>query len=68
MRNLETLSDKFIKEIAFIDYELTGPCGSEFEWFLRGERKKILDMIEYFNLDRELILSEAKALQMTKVG
>ncbi len=65
---MKDLTKKFIQEIAFIDYGLTGSCGIEFEWFLRGERKKIIDMIEFFDLDRNEIEREAKKLQMQKVG
>ena len=67
MDKFESLSNKFIKEIAYIDFQLTGPNGVEFEWFLRGERKKIVDMIEFFNLDRGMIMTEAEMLQMTMV-
>ena len=62
------LSEEFVRRIAFIDYELTGDCGTEYEWFLRGERKMIMDMIQYFKMDEADILRKAHRLQMTKVG
>ena len=63
----ESLTNKFIHDIAYIDFELTGESGVEFEWFLRGEKRKIIEMIEFFNLDRGHIMREAEKIQMTMV-
>ena len=65
---MKNLTHKLTMDLAHINYELTGENSPELDMWLRGEKSYIINMINYFDLDKKEIEREAKNLQMQMVG